>query len=154
MRGLGLKFGMATKRCFKCKQTKPLSLFYKHPRMADGHLNKCKHCAKRDVQLRYDNPQSRALILAYERKRNGTPERRAARAEYQRRRRESSPGKRRCHYWTSNAIRDGRIIRKPCEVCGNDKSEAHHDDYRKPQCIRWFCFKHHREVGHGQKVGL
>lgn len=39
--------------------------------------------------------------------------------------------------------------RKPCEVCGNEQSEAHHDDYSKPWEIRWLCQKHHKEVGCG-----
>ena len=48
------------KSCFKCGAEKPLTDFYTHSRMKDGHLNKCKSCTKRDVSLNNpDNPYDR-----------------------------------------------------------------------------------------------
>lgn len=38
------------KVCFKCGGTFPLEGFYRNPRMADGHLGKCKDCTKAAVR--------------------------------------------------------------------------------------------------------
>jgi hypothetical protein len=41
------------KKCFKCGIEKDLNDFYKHPAMADGHLNKCRECTKKDSVNNY-----------------------------------------------------------------------------------------------------
>ena len=56
---------------------------------------------------------------------------------------EENPEAYRAHTATGNAIRDGRLLRKPCEVCGSKKVDAHHDDYSKALDVRWLCRKHH-----------
>lgn len=43
------------------------------------------------------------------------------------------------------AIRRGDIIKLPCEICGDDKSVGHHDDYTKPLELRFLCKKHHMQ---------
>jgi hypothetical protein len=41
------------------------------------------------------------------------------------------------------ALKDGILIRGPCIVCGDPKSQGHHDDYRRPLDVKWLCQKHH-----------
>lgn len=57
------------KKCFKCGIEKPLSAYYKHKQMADGHLNKCKDCTKNDVAVRYDKLIANQEFIKSERKR-------------------------------------------------------------------------------------
>jgi hypothetical protein len=48
----------------------------------------------------------------------------------------------------NNAIKYGKISRKPCEVCSSTNAEGHHDDYSKPLEVRWFCKEHHEQYHH------
>lgn len=139
---------MVPKVCFKCGIEKPLSEFYAHAQMADGHLNKCKECAKKDVRTRYAN--EREKCLAYYQ----TDARKLARAkgsaEWQRRAFARDPEKKRARNKISNAIKNGKLQKQGCRICG-EEAQAHHEDYSKPLEVDWLCFKHHREE-HGQVI--
>jgi hypothetical protein len=146
------------KTCFKCNKKKKLNLFHRHPKMKDGHLNKCKECVIAYTKNYYCKNNDK--IKKKDRERDSRPERVAARklyyekckndlklqkrnAAYKKKWQENNKEKRAAHILTGNAIRRGILIRKPCEVCGKKKVEAHHNDYIKPLEVRWLCKKHH-----------
>lgn len=45
----------------------------------------------------------------------------------------------------NHAIRDGKLSPQACEVCGEEKTQAHHDDYNYPLKVRWLCVNCHNE---------
>ena len=127
------------KKCFKCEKVKPLASFYKHTAMKDGHVNKCKDCNKLDVKNnRLDNIDK---YRAYDRERGNRQS-----PEYLKEYREKYPNKYKAHTMISNYIRDGKLFKMPCEVCGTGVDiHAHHDDYLKPLNVRWLCQAHHKQ---------
>ena len=141
------------KACIICSHPKELEKFYAHPEMADGHSNKCIECYKEYEKERRLNPVVRESKRAYEQGRQQTPKRRLAQQRYQIARRLRNPEKHQARTAIGNALRDGRLERKPCEECGSMEVQAHHDDYSKPLDVRWLCFRHHREIAHNQIVG-
>lgn len=45
----------------------------------------------------------------------------------------------------ARAIHMGDLVRSACEVCGNSRTDAHHEDYDQPLSVRWLCRKHHAQ---------
>jgi hypothetical protein len=133
--------GVPVKRCFKCDQTKPTSEFYGHPQMADRTLSKCKECTRKDV--RENRTKNIEYYRAYDRMRFHRPDRRAQHKRNFIRYAAMHPERRAAQCAVSNAVRDKRLFKQPCEVCGSAKVEAHHDDYSKPLEVRWLCKEHH-----------
>lgn len=56
------------------------------------------------------------------------------------------PEKHKAREAVKRAKKSGKLIPKPCFICGDDKVEAHHEDYSKPLDVKWMCIKcHHAE---------
>ncbi len=131
------------KTCFKCNIQKPLTEFYKHNAMADGYLNKCRDCAKKDAtENRNANIEK---IRAYDRERGKFAHRIKQRTEVNRAWRAEDKRRQKAHQAVSQAIRCGKISRLPCERCGNEKSLGHHEDYDKPLDVVWLCQPCHKQ---------
>jgi len=58
--------------------------------------------------------------------------------------RAENPEKYQARTAVGNAVRDGRLTREPCEICGDVRVHGHHDDYSKPLEVRWLCPVHHK----------
>lgn len=44
------------------------------------------------------------------------------------------------------AVRGGHLKKLNCEKCGENKTEAHHEDYSKPLDVIWLCKKCHTKL--------
>lgn len=131
------------KTCFKCNVQKPLTDFYKHPAMADGHVNKCKECNKKDVlEHRLKNIKR---IREYDKERSKHPERAKLHLEVNQAWRNQDKRRSKCHNAVAKAIKSGELVRSPCSKCGDVKSLAHHEDYDKPLEVIWFCQPCHKQ---------
>jgi hypothetical protein len=110
--------------------------------MADGRLGKCKECTKRDVT------NNRAVFLleirAYDRERAKAPERAAVITKNARQWRRKNPRKYAAHLLVNNGIRDGKLKKEGCSVCGV-KAHAHHENYDNPLEVTWLCAVHHSQ---------
>ena len=147
------------KVCFKCLEEKPIDEFYKHPRMADGYLGKCKECTKKDTK---DNIiKNHEYYVEYDRLRAMLPHRVEARNKYsktldgleagnraKRKWKDNNPEKRKCSQMLNNAVRDGRVMKpESCSVCSSKKRiHGHHFDYSKPLDVVWVCAACHRKI--------
>lgn len=77
-------------------------------------------------------------------------------AAYMRQWRKSNPltglalQKDRCRAYANVCLRRGKILRKPCVLCGA-KAQMHHPDYSKPLEVVWLCRPCHMDVHRGKK---
>jgi hypothetical protein len=114
--------------------------------MADGHLNICKECVKTRVKKhRHENDS----VREYDRWRyQNTKGRKEQFIKNANRWRETNPIAYKAHTALNNAVRDKKIVKQPCSICGDVNSHAHHADYNQPLNVEWLCAKHHQRKHH------
>lgn len=87
------------------------------------------------------HPERAAEIVARSREKN-----RAKRKESDRARRIAAPQKAVAREALNDAIRRGKMVRRPCAVCANPRSQAHHYLGYAPRHrldVVWLCAPHH-----------
>lgn len=135
--------------CKKCQREKG-GQFY------ESRTSACKDCVraaskrnrldridivlKRDRE-RHNNDDHRRAVRDYAKTRRGKRARAAANRAWRRRNRDKLAA----HNAVARALLNGTLIRKPCEICGSEKSQAHHDDYAEKLVVLWLCDEHHKE---------
>lgn len=121
------------RRCGICKEVKSESEFH---RKVSGRQSQCKECRRK-------------YYIENKERYNAT-----SRKHYQKNK--EAYHKRDRNYWKNSvkgkaakavryAVKTGKLIRQPCQVCGAEKTEGHHDDYAKTLEVRWLCRAHHRQ---------
>jgi hypothetical protein len=132
------------KLCVDCCVVKPLAEFYRTEKTSDGRQSICKACVRLE-RKRYRRANEKVREL--DRIRAKDPKRKQANRETVKRWRASNPEAYKAETAVGNALRDGKIIKGPCVVCGVTKRvHAHHEDYSKPLEVTWLCATHHHRL--------
>ena len=132
------------KRCPRCKEIKLPEAFCVDHSRPKGRGIVCKVC---DANLKKEYYRKNAerikkVTSAYAK----TPKGKKIAIKKKLKQLELHPERSRAHMIVSNAIARGDIQRIPCIVCGDPKSEGHHQDYSKPLDVLWLCILHHRVI--------
>ena len=116
-----------TKVCFKCEIEQPITEFYKHARMEDGHLNKCKNCTKKDTKEREKILRSNPEWVEKEKKRG--------REKYHRLYSNNSDKNLDSEYNVifmekEEYIKHSKIVKKQWNILNRDKKRIYNNSYK------------------------
>lgn len=137
-------------RCKTCMNDLPESAFY------SSNKSRCKECVKSSV--RENRIANIEHYRSFDRMRASQPHRVIARQAYAetdayrashnnatKKYVSSQPKRRAAQVAVGNALRDGRLQKLPCFICG-DSAQAHHPDYDRPLDVVWLCDLHHKQA--------
>lgn len=136
---------MDTKKCASCNQSKPLTEFHKNKGHKDGLNSYCNACSyEKYTEWRLKNKERyNKLISEYHKKKRA--EIPGIYNKHRNNNRKKYPEKAKAQGIITYELKRGRLTKKPCIICNEEKVEAHHPDYSKPLEVVWLCKKHHVE---------
>lgn len=120
--------------CPICNTLKPTDEYYRNRFKKNGIEYMCKICSK---EIRRSYRISNNINLYEKRKHKKTISKKF---------KEKENLLNAIHKKVQRAVRSGRLIKMPCEICGNINSLAHHNDYSKPLEVIWLCHQHHKDM--------
>lgn len=135
---------IATKQCSCCGSVKSIEDFQVRKMSNDGRTASCRECLKKRDRARY--PKERVARAEMMRSYLTTESGRAAARRAKRGYAERYPGRKKANIALNNAIRDGRVARDPCHICGAVEVEGHHADYSRQLDVTWLCIEHHNQL--------
>lgn len=152
--------------CTACKENKNVELFGKEKRTLLGITSECRVCFnKRIYKIRAKNyayyrewhrKYSKEYGRANYSKISITERYKEYRKKYRVEHRDrfnraitkwrlNNKEKMGAHTIVNNAIKLGKILRQNCTVCNEPKAHAHHENYKRPLDVIWYCRIHHME---------
>ena len=150
-----------SKRCSTCKQTKPITKFYKCRNTKDGHHNQCKICRSNSSKKYWRIGKGKTTYERYSQNEKVKVNRRKARRKYIKTEKGKATTKRykqnhsertKAQIALSNAVRDGKlapITTLQCSYCPKQAEQYHHHRGYAPE--HWLdfipaCFSCHRAI--------
>jgi len=134
---------MTSKKCTKCHIKKKITEFYKDKSSTDICRPECKKCHILETLTRLDDPKRRKKYNALRREYEKRP-------DVRKRNKIRNSGtvetiKRNARAIVNSAVLAGLLFKRTCEArnCKIKKVHGHHDDYKKPLSVIWYCSKHH-----------
>lgn len=122
-----------------------------------SNKSRCKECIKASVIA--NRLEKIEYYRSYDRMRGSQPHRVQARLAYQeteayrtshskanQKYLAEQPKRAIARNMVSNALRDGKLFKAPCFICGSDRVEGHHPDYDRPLDVVWLCPAHHKQA--------
>lgn len=145
---------MDVKYCWKCKDTKKVTDFYKNQAAPHGIDEMCIECNKAYARERYERnkeaERQRARTYYQKNKEAVQKRQRKTSKKYYKKWYANNPERYKARAYLNYYVKKGDVVKpNKCEDCGDNKPlQGHHEDYKKPLEVNWLCRQCHEKKHH------